>query len=130
MTTNEKWILTLILIVIIAALLYFNWDRIVSKITPEDHPDGEKCVTNDGKDGTYTSGICVADREIPESFQIRITTGGAKIYRLDTNGVFVLTNDPPIPAGTELAVISTDPRSYYETSRGWISGNEAVVILE
>lgn len=98
-------------------------------VKPQIYPDGKVCSTSDNKPGIYKSGICVAD-ELPSSYKIKTTNPlGTVIYMLDTNGNFVISGAQSIAVNTSFDVISNDARGYYQTSMGWISPQDAVVII-
>lgn len=98
--------------------------------------EGSACVTSDNKNGVIVSGVCqeIAPKqeETATKFsQVKITNpNGARTLAIQ-NGTFVSPKDANlIPKDTVITVTEfvASPHTYYNTTSGWIDGDDAVVI--
>lgn len=112
-----------------------NNGTITNGVCIESRPleEGDMCRTAAGTAGVITNGQCVqaASKPVQQySNAIKITKkGGTKVFAVQSGNIVSPINAATVPEGTILTVTEyiPSPHVYYNTSVGWIDGDDATV---
>lgn len=100
-------ILGAIILIIIAVLVYLNWDKIIGKLRSTTTADGTPCSTTGGStnDGTYINGVCTATP--PKEGSACIVKG---LNGTIVGGVCIQNANPnPTPQSSSIKIQITNP---------------------